>query len=207
MLADATTALHQRQHRTLRYPEGLEVLVEVQRRPPRLIIVGAGHIAAPLCQVAALCDFSVTVIDDRAQFANRHRFPKAAQVIAADIQKTVREMEMDEDTYIVLVTRGHSLDVECLLEVIDRPLAYLGMIGSKRRVRAVFELLEQEQGIPAEKLEHVYAPIGLPIGAESPAEIAISIMGEIINVYRGGTATSLSDERRQRAGARREKTI
>ena len=189
----ARDALRRGEHRVLRDAEsGLELFVEVQQRPPQLIIVGAGHIAAPLCEIAALCEFSVTVIDDRPQFANQTRFPKAARVIAADIRQTVRDLAMDENTYVVLVTRGHSLDVECLLEIIDRPLAYIGMIGSARRVRAVFQLLEREQGVPREKLARVYAPIGLPIEAQTPAEIAVAIMAEIINVRRGGKAVSLA---------------
>ena len=151
-----------------------------------MIIVGAGHIAAPLHHLAALCDFRVTIIDDRPDFANRQRFPQAQTVIAADIRQTVREMAMDEDTYVVLVTRGHSLDVACLLEILDRPLAYIGMIGSQRRVRAVFDLLEREQGIPRAQLARVYTPIGLPIAAQTPAEIAVSIMAEVINILRGG---------------------
>jgi len=145
-----------------------------------------------------MCEFGVTVIDDRPEFANKERFPGADQIIVADLQQAVRDMEMDEDTYAVLVTRGHTLDVACLIEIIDRPLAYIGMIGSKRRVRGVFALLEQEEGIPKEKLKQVYAPIGLPLAARTPAEIAVSIMGEVINVFREGTATSFSDGRRDK---------
>jgi len=172
--------------------------VEVQRRPRRMIIVGSGHVAVPLAEIATMCEFGVTVIDDRPEFANKERFPGADQIIVADLQQAVRDMEMDEDTYAVLVTRGHTLDVACLIEIIDRPLAYIGMIGSKRRVRGVFALLEQEEGIPKEKLKQVYAPIGLPLAARTPAEIAVSIMGEVINVFREGTATSFSDGRRDK---------
>lgn len=198
VLAAAEATLAEGRPRLLRYPEwGLEVFVDVQARPPELIIVGAGHIAVPLCEIGALCGFRVTVIDDRPQYAHPGRFPKATRVIAADIRRTVRELPMDANTYVVLVTRGHSLDVECLLEILDRPLAYIGMIGSRRRVSAVFSLLEREQGIPRAKLERVYAPIGLPIGAETPAEIAVAIMAEIINVRRGGRAVSLAAERRR----------
>lgn len=198
VLAAAEATLAEGRPRLLRYPAwGLEVFVDVQARPPELIIVGAGHIAVPLCEIGALCGFRVTVIDDRPQYAHPGRFPKAARVIAADIRRTVRELPMDANTYVVLVTRGHSLDVECLLEILDRPLAYIGMIGSRRRVSAVFSLLEREQGIPRAKLERVYAPIGLPIGAETPAEIAVAIMAEIINVRRGGRAVSLAAERRR----------
>ena len=92
-----------------------------------------------------MCDFAVTVLDDRPSFANRERFPSAARMIAAPLRETVRDLPMDQDTFIVLVTRGHSHDVDCLLEVLDRPVAYIGMIGSQRRVDAVFELLEIER--------------------------------------------------------------
>lgn len=183
----AGQALKQGRHRSLHLQAtATDLFIEVLQRPPRLMIVGAGHIAVPLCQLGVLCDFGVTVIDDRTQFANAQRFPLADTVIAADIQQTVRELASDENTYVVLVTRGHALDVACLLELIDRPLAYIGMIGSRRRLRAVFELLQSEYGMAREQLAQVHAPIGLPIAAETPAEIAVCIMAEVINVYRGG---------------------
>ncbi len=215
VIADAQEVLRSRQHKLLRYPDlspagpnvrsslPVSVFVEVQRRVPELLIVGAGHIAVPLAQIAALCDFAVTVLDDRPSFADPARFPAARRVIAAPLRETVRDLPMDADTFIVLVTRGHSHDVECLLEVLDRPVAYIGMIGSQRRVDAVFKLLAEEQGIDPTKFDRVYAPIGLDIGARTPAEIAVCIMAEIINVYRGGPATSLSDRRRARDQRRR----
>jgi xanthine dehydrogenase accessory factor len=171
----------------------LEVFVEVQRRPPTLIIVGAGHVAVPLAQLGKLIDFEVVVLDDRPQYANKKRFPMADQVLAQPFQETLHRWPIDNDTYIVLVTRGHSHDVACLLEVIDSPARYIGMIGSKRRIKGVFDLLTREQGLSPDKFDRVYAPIGLDIGAESPAEIAVGIIAEIINVYRGGRAVSLSD--------------
>ena len=200
VLADAVDSLQERKHRILQYPEQeLDVFVEVQRRPPRLVILGSGHVAVPLAELATMCDFGVTVIDDRPEFASKERFPTADQIIVADFQQAVREMAMDEDTYVVLVTRWHTLDVVCLLEIIDRPLAYIGMIGSRRRVRGVFQLLEEENGIPKEKLQRVYAPIGLPLAARTPAEIAVSIMGEVINVYRGGVAVSFVERERDKS--------
>jgi xanthine dehydrogenase accessory factor len=198
-LEDARAVLQGRQHRLLRYPaEGVSLFVEVQRRAPELLIVGGGHIAMPLSQMASMCDFAVTVLDDRAAFANRERFPTARQVLAAPLRETVRSMPMDQDSFIVLVTRGHSHDVECLMEVLDRPVAYIGMIGSQRRVDAVFRLLAEEQGIAPEKFDRVYAPIGIAIGARTPAEIAVCILAEMINVLRGGPASSISDKRRAR---------
>ena len=204
VVADARDVLRGRQHRLLNYEDaGVKVFVEIQRRAPELIIVGAGHIALPLAHVASMSDFSVTVMDDRPSFANRERFPSANKVITAPLRESVRDLAMDQDTFIVLVTRGHTHDVECLLEVLDRSVAYIGMIGSQRRVDAVFTLLEEEMGINPARFDLVYAPIGIAIGARTPAEIAVCIMAEIINVLRGGPAASISDKRRARDRARR----
>jgi xanthine dehydrogenase accessory factor len=201
----AQEALRERQHRLLRDPEtGYAVFVEVQHRAPELVIVGAGHIAVPLAQMASLCDFSITVLDDRASFANSQRFPMARRVIAAPLKQAVRELTVDADTFIVLVTRGHTHDVECLLQVIDRPARYIGMIGSQRRVDAVFQLLQEEMGIDPLRFDRVYAPIGIAIGAHTPAEIAVCILAELINVLRGGPAVSISERRRERDLKRRE---
>jgi xanthine dehydrogenase accessory factor len=202
VLDDARAALAERNHRQFVYTTErgtVRVFVDVQAPPPQLIIVGAGHIAVPLAQMARLNDFQVTVLDDRPQYAHPDRFPEADRVIAGPFRKELRALRngrpvFDPNTYIVLVTRGHQHDVECLLEVLDDPVIYIGMIGSRRRIRAVFELLEAEQGIPAHKFDRIYAPIGIDIGAQTPAEIATCIMAEIINVLRGGPAPSLSDE-------------
>lgn len=210
---EAREALADRQHRHLHYEtdEGpIRIFVEVQAQPPHLLIVGAGHIAVPLASIASTCDFDVTVLDDRPQYAHPSRFPTAQRVVAGDFRTELRKLRSEENllgdhTYIVLVTRGHQHDVECLVEVLDDPLAYIGMIGSQRRVRAVFELLEKEQGIPAEEFDRVYAPIGLDIAARTPAEIAVCIMAEIINVMRHGPAQSMSDQIRWERQARRQR--
>lgn len=206
VVESAREAIASRRHHLARLAVSnghVEVFIEVQQRPLDLIIVGAGHIAQPLCQIGAMCDFRVTVIDDRPQYARRDRFPQAAEVIAAPMAETLREWlgqgRLGPDTYVVLVTRGHQHDIDCLLEILDAPLAYIGMIGSRRRVTAVFQLLSEEKGIPAAKFDRVHAPIGLDIGAHTPAEIAVSIMAEIIKVRRGGTGISLSEQRRRRA--------
>lgn len=218
ILVDVRRAILEKTHRHLDYAEAgaeVSIFVEVQARPPHLIIVGAGHIAVPLASIAKTCDFQVTVLDDRPQYAHPARFPTADQVIAGPFREELDRLrqgkaQFDDDTYIVLVTRGHQYDVDSLLEILDDPLAYIGMIGSQRRIRAVFELLEKEQGIPAEKFDRVMAPIGLNIGAITPAEIGVCIMAEIINVMRGGPAEGLSaqirrerEERRQRVRERK----
>jgi xanthine dehydrogenase accessory factor len=207
---DARRALAEREHRHLRYarPEGTaSVFVEVQVQPSHLVIVGAGHIAVPLAAIAAICDFEVTVLDDRPQYAHPARFPTAKQVTAGPFRAELRALRdqgrLDRHTYIVLVTRGHQYDVDCLVEVLDDPLAYIGMIGSQRRIRAVFDLLEQERGIDPAKFDRVFGPIGLDIGARTPAEIAVCIMAENINVMRQGPAVPLSAQIRQERQARR----
>lgn len=209
----ARDALHLRQHRhvTEKTDHGsVKVFVEVQAQPPHLIIVGAGHIAVPLAAIAKINDFEVSVIDDRGQYAHPARFPTADRVIAGPFRAELQKLRgdkptFDNHTYLVMVTRGHQYDVESLLEVLDDPVAYIGMIGSQRRVRAVFELLEQEQGIAPEKFDRVYAPIGIDIGARTPAEIAVCIMAEIINVLRNGPAIPLSRQIREERQARRER--
>lgn len=197
LIAEARQVLAQRQPQRLDYYNEatgqITLFVEVQRQPPTLLIVGAGHVALPLAQLGKLIDFEVVILDDRPTYANPQRFPMADRVLAQPFTDALRQWPIDHDTYIVLVTRGHSHDVESLLEVIDSPARYIGMIGSKRRVRAVFELLTQERGIEPTKFNRVYAPIGLDIGAESPGEISVAIMAEIINIYRGGRAVSLSE--------------
>lgn len=204
-LGDARAALTARRSRQAHYaaPQGeITLFFEVQSPSPHLIIAGAGHIAAPLATIAKVCDFEVTVLDDRSQYAQRSRFPTADRVITGPFRAELQRLRdgrptFDARTCLVLVTRGHQYDIECLLEVLNDPLAYVGMIGSQRRVRAVFALLEREQGISAMSFERVYAPIGLDIGAVTPAEIAVCIMAEIINVLAGGPAVSLSQQLRQ----------
>lgn len=204
-------AIAERRHRTLRFSfaEGeISVFVEVQARPPHLIIAGAGHIAVPLASMAKTCDFLVTVLDDRPQYAHRSRFPSADRVVAGPFRPSLAEMRQgsdvfDSDTYVVLVTRGHQHDIDCLLEVLDDPVAYLGMIGSRRRIRAVFALLEREQNIAAAKFDRVRAPIGIDIGAITPAEIAVCIMAEIISVMREGSLPGLSRQVQEERARRR----
>ena len=174
-----------------------EVFVEPFLPPPVLLIAGAGHIAAPLAAIAHLMNFSVSVTDDRASFANRERFPNARQLLVGDIEATLRDYPITPRTHIVLVTRAHAHDVQGLRAIIDSPAPYIGMIGSQRRVWAVFKLLHQE-GVPAEKLMRVRAPIGLDLGGGTPEEIALCIMAEITMLRHGGTSKAMSEDLRVR---------
>jgi xanthine dehydrogenase accessory factor len=170
----------------------LEVFFEVMPAPPKLIVVGAGHIAVPLVEIAKVLDFHVTVIDDRLLYANRERFPDADEVVVGDMAQTLKQMTITPSCYIVLITRGHAYDEPCLRVIVHSQARYIGMIGSRRRIKACFQRFRDEEKIAEEVLERVYAPIGLDIATETPAEIALSILGEVIKVRRGGAAASLS---------------
>lgn len=169
-----------------------EVFFDVIPAVRKAIIVGAGHLAIPLVQFARILGFHTTVVDDRVMYANRERFPDADEVLVGDMAETLRGLEITPNTYIVLITRGHQFDEPCLREVIHSRAKYIGMIGSKRRIKACFIRFRDEEGIPEELLNRVYAPIGLDIKAESPEEISLSIISEMVKVRRGGTAQSLS---------------
>ena len=168
-----------------------DVFIDVLVPSQELVVAGAGHVARPLCRMASLCGYRVTVIDDRAEFADPVYFPDAVEVVCRPFLDAFHSLEVGSRTHVVLVTRGHKHDEECLRALVDRELAYLGMIGSRRRTRAVFQELEAE-GVDPTWLDRVHAPIGIDMGAETPEEIAVAILAEIIAVRRGGKAPSLS---------------
>ena len=159
---------------------------------PTLVVVGAGHVAVPIAQVGRLLDFEVVVIDDRPSFANKERFPDADRIIVDDFETALDGIEVTPTTYVVLVTRAHTHDVHALRKIVRKPAGYIGMIGSRRRVYAVFKLL-REEGVPLDDLLRVHAPIGLDIHTETPGEIAVSVGAELLKARRGGGAASMSD--------------
>ena len=158
---------------------------------PRLLIVGAGHIAVPLARLASVLEFETIVVDERADFASRERFPTADEVHARPYEEFLDEFEVDERTHVVLVTRAHRFDEMALRRLLDSPAPYIGMIGSRRRVHIVYGTLLAE-GFTPEQFAKVYAPIGLDIGARTPAEIAIAIAAEIVDLRRKGKGRRLS---------------
>jgi xanthine dehydrogenase accessory factor len=174
------------------------IYVEAHRAPERLIIVGAGHIAVPLARLGAELGFAVTVLDDREEFATVERFAPGVRVIRADFAADpFAGVPINPRSYVALVTRGHKWDFDCLRRMLDQPRRprYLGMIGSRRRVRAAFGAL-LDAGVPREELARIHAPIGLEIGAETPEEIAVSIAAELVQVRRGATVASLTAKER-----------
>lgn len=174
--------------------DGLEIYVERVAAPPELVIVGAGHIAQPLSRIGRLLGFRVVVIDDRPDFARRERFPDADRVVVTDFEDPFAAVPIGPRSHVVLVTRGHRYDYDCAraLATAGSEPAYLGMIGSRRRVRAAFEQLAAE-GFDRAWLARVHAPVGLDIGAETPGEIAVAIAAEMILATRGGTGERLRD--------------
>ncbi len=145
----------------------------------QLIVVGAGHIARPLCAMASIAGYRVTVLDDRAEYARPAFFPEAHRVVCGEYSDVLGRLEEPEQVSVVLVTRGHKHDQDCLRLLVGTPLRYLGMIGSQRRIDAVYAELVEE-GFSIEELRKVAAPIGLEIGAQTPAEIACSILAQMI---------------------------
>lgn len=166
------------------------VMVEVHEQPARLLIVGGGHIGKALSEIGAMCGFRITVVDDRPEYANSERFPEADAVIRGRFDEVLAEYPIDGSTYAVCVTRGHRHDEVGLRRIVGRGAAYVGMIGSRRRVSAVLQHLIDE-GMDRAAVESVHTPIGLDIGAETPEEIAVSIMAEIIRERRGGSGAPM----------------
>ena len=150
----------------------------------RLLVLGGGHIALHVVEFAAKCGFSVIVADDRPDFANRARFPLAEQVICDSFENAIRSVKLTPYDYVVIITRGHRHDADCLRVLLPGVrTAYLGLIGSRRRVRGLMEMLADE-GYSTERMEEICTPIGLPIGAITPQEIAVSILSELIAYKR-----------------------
>ncbi|MGA2919872.1 MAG: XdhC/CoxI family protein [Candidatus Sulfotelmatobacter sp.] len=165
----------------------LEVFIEPVLPPALLYVFGAGHVAISLCDVAAKAGFDLIVTDDRTSYATKERFPAAREVHPLDFDEAARKFEPNETSYIVIVTRGHRDDMRILRWAVHARARYIGMIGSKRKVIAIFKAL-QDEGIPAHLFDRVHAPIGLDIGAITPEEIAVAITAELIAVRRHADA-------------------
>jgi xanthine dehydrogenase accessory factor len=160
-----------------------EMVVEPILFPPVVYIFGAGHISLFLSKIAAMVDFNVTVIDDRPEFASAERFPEAERVVIEPFDKVFDKLDFQGKEYVVIVTRGHAWDAVVLEEAMKRPARYVGMIGSRRKTGIIMEHLKKK-GIDPERLAAVHSPIGLAINAETPEEIAVAIVAQMISVRR-----------------------
>ncbi len=177
----------------------LEIFIEPVMPVSTLYIFGAGHIAWSLYKVARIAGFEIVVVDDRETYANRERFPEARDVYADEYEQVMAQLAPTESSYIVIVTRGHRDDMRVLRWAAKTPARYIGMIGSQRKVIAIYKELEKE-GVAAEKLARVYAPVGIDIGAITPEEIAVAIVAELIAIRRG-SETALPHMKSTKAAA------
>jgi len=171
----------------------VRLFIEVYTPRPCLLIAGAGHVGKALCEIASMLGFEVTIIDDREEWADRERFPEGTKVmVKKDMAKVFDDIETSSDTFIVIATRGHEYDIEALLSALKKKVSYIGMIGSRKKVSEIFRQLI-DKGIARELLRNIYSPIGLDIGAETPEEIAISILAEILKIRNNTKGNSLSE--------------
>ncbi len=177
----------------------MDVFIEPLARPPTVILCGAGHLSYHIARCARRVHFRVVVYDERREYANRERFPDADEVIAADFEHIFDRVQVDGDSYIVIVTRGHKCDEIVLERALATNARYVGMIGSKRKTRTLLENLSRK-GVPKESLDKVYSPVGISIGAVTPEEIALSIVCELVKVRRLGDAESVGHMTLSRRG-------
>jgi xanthine dehydrogenase accessory factor len=168
----------------------LEVFIEILRPEPRLILAGAGYVSQALSRLATQLDFRIVVVDDRRDLADPIVFGDKVQLEFGDIPQTIRELEPDEATWIVIVTRGHHLDKDALRAALETNARYIGMIGSPSKVKHIFKDLLKE-GFTRSQLAQVHAPIGLDLGAETPDEIALSIAAEMVMLRNNASGAPL----------------
>lgn len=162
----------------------MQVFIEPIEGTPVLCLFGAGHVAQPLARMAKACGFRVEVADDRLKFANAERFPEADLLVVEGFAAAAEKMTLGPNSFAIVVTRGHRGDAEALQAVLGRGLRFVGLLGSRPKVVHIFAAL-RERGVASEALAAVHAPLGVEIGAETPDEIAVSILAEMIAVRRG----------------------
>jgi xanthine dehydrogenase accessory factor len=174
--------------------DDVRVFADVFAEPPEVVIVGAGHVGRAVATVAHALGYRMTVIDDRADFANATRFPDAQTIIAGDVEASIDAHAMTRNSAVIIVTRGHKYDYQALSAAARSDAGYVGLMGSRRKVTLIFRQLIDD-GVAPERLADIHAPIGLDIGAVSPEEIAVSIMAEVTMHRLGGSGGSMRDEK------------
>jgi len=172
--------------------QSARVMIDPYLPPQELIILGSGHIAVPLAVIGKIMGYQVTVVDNRYNFVSKERYFEADRIVCCDFSDIEKRLNLGSESSVVIVTRGHQYDQECLRRLIKYPLAYLGMIGSRRKIKLVRQQLIEE-GIDSERLNQVHMPIGLDVGAQTPGEVAVSIAAELLRERREGSAFSLKD--------------
>lgn len=173
------------------------IFVEILEKNPHLVILGGGHVSCPVARIAKMLGFHVTVMDDREEFLTKERFPDVDERILGSFHELGEKIPVYENAYYVVVTRGHQGDALCARQILRRPYTYFGMIGSRTKVKLTREMLLSE-GFEERQLDSIHAPIGLPIGGETPEEIAVSIMAEVVQIKNRFKRAS-NDERIEKA--------
>jgi xanthine dehydrogenase accessory factor len=161
------------------------LFTEAILRRPRLLVFGAGHVGCEIARAAAGTDFDVVVVDDREEFANADRLPSADDIRVTDLRRALDDLSLDADDYVIACTRGHAMDALVVERTAASPARYVGMLGSRRKREVIWKALEKA-GVPRAALERVKVPIGETIGADTPGEIGIAVMAELIRVRRIG---------------------
>ena len=190
----ASAGVTQMRHGTPRLvaiDEEHDLLIEPVTGRPRLAIAGGGHVALAIARQAMLLDFDVTIFEDRPEFANPDRFPGAA-IVGGDVPAAIGAFEYGWNSFLVIATRGHKLDADCVLAAVKTDVRYIGLLGSRRKTVLIANMLKEE-GISADRIAVIHAPVGLDLGGRTPAEIALSVMAEITAHRYQGTARPLSD--------------
>lgn len=164
----------------------VDVFIDVYKKNPTLVIVGGGHVSYAIYKVASILDFDIVIFEDREEFLNEERFPLATKLVLGPIMENLKEYNIDENTYIVIASRGHKYDQDSLEAVVGSKARYIGAMGSKKKVITMMENLK-EKGISEEVLNKVYSPIGLKLSSGTPEEIAVSIIAEILMIKNEGT--------------------
>ena len=170
----------------------VDVFIEVYKNKPKLLIAGGGHVGYAIYELATLLDFDIVVFEDREELLTKEKFPKAYELVLGNIKDNLKDYPIDDNTYITIVTRGHVYDEECLEVVIGSNAKYIGAMGSKKKVITMMKNLK-EKGIAQEQLDKAYAPIGLKLSNETPEEIAVSIISEILLVKNQGELIHMKD--------------
>jgi xanthine dehydrogenase accessory factor len=189
--------------RTAPLDDERELLVEPIVAKPHLVVVGAGHVGLALAKLAHGLDYQVTVIDDRPEFASQERFPERVEVVRADMVEALGSLSIGWNAFIVVATRGHKLDAQCLRAAIQTRARYIGLLGSKRKTILIERML-REEGLPEDRIRSVHAPVGLDLGGRTPAEIALSVLAELSMERYGGSGRPLrlGDDLYERAVSR-----
>jgi xanthine dehydrogenase accessory factor len=189
--------------RTTALEEGSELLVEPIVAKPHLVVVGGGHVGLALARLAHGLEYEVTVIDDRPEFASRERFPEGVEVVRADMVEALGTLSIGWNAFIVVATRGHKLDAQCLRAAIQTRARYVGLLGSKRKTILIERML-REEGLAEDRIRSVHAPVGLDLGGRTPAEIALSVLAELSMERYGGSGRPLrlGDDLYERAVSR-----